>query len=683
MGRALRSGIATRGRYEQGMDVNQAKRPLLIGLTSLGVVCLLYTVGAATGFWKEHLTVGNWTYIALLFGAALLCLTRGTLIRAHRGAWVAIGVGLLFNGFGDLCWVLFFQGAESVPYPSPADALWLAGYPPMGLGLWLLLARRGKPIDSGKSVWVDGLAAALAGIALAAATLLAAPLQAAIQGNFLVFATNLSYPLADLFLLGLVLVLCGRAAWRPGVIGGVLAGSLLIKALVDFVYLDQVTRGTYVENGVLDACWPIASLIAATASCLFVSEKRRLGDWRIYVGLFASMSIALSLLVYDHFDRISTVALLLATTALLFGVVRAVLAVRTALSTSRQEAITDPLTGLHNRRALMRDLEDSFAEATPEQHVILASFDLNGFKRYNDTFGHPAGDALLARLGERLRAAVAGAGTAYRVGGDEFCILLRHGDDHLVRAASTALSEVGEGFTVTTAYGAIVVPDEADEVESAIKLVDERLYGNKLARDAGSDTIEALLRTLRESEPEIETHLGNVGTLAREVARELRLSGEEVDVITRAAQLHDIGKLAIPDAILHKPAPLNKAEWGFMRSHVVIGERILSSAPPLVPVARIVRSSHERWEGGGYPDGVAGEEIPLGARIIFACDAYDAMTGTREYRPATSPQEAVAELQRCSGTQFEPAVVDALLRVLKRGGHHSPAKEAPQPAAAG
>ena len=663
------------------MDVHRARRPLLVGLTLLGVVCLAYTLGSATGFWKEHPSFANWPYLTLLFGAALLCLARGAAIRAQRGAWLAIGVGLMFNGLGDLYWLLFLQDLESVPYPSPADALWLAVYPPMGLGLWLLLARRGRPLDSGKSVWVDGLAAALAGTALAAATLLAAPLEAAIEGHFLVFATNLSYPLADLFLLGVVLVLCGRAAWRPGVVGGLLAGSLLIKALTDFVYLDLVTRGTYVENGILDAGWPIASLLAAAGSCLFVSEKRRPGDWRIYVGLFASMSVALVLLVYDHFDRISTLAIVLATAALAFGVARAVLAVRTALSTSRHEALTDPLTGLHNRRALMRNLDDLLAQATPHQHVILATFDLNGFKRYNDTFGHPAGDALLERLSVRLAATVAGAGTAYRVGGDEFCILLSHGNDHLVGAASTALSEAGEGFTVTTAHGAIVIPDEADAVETALKLVDERLYGNKLSRDAGSDTIEALLRTLRESEPEIESHLGNVGSLAREVARELRLVGEEVDEVTRAAQLHDIGKLAIPDAILHKPGPLSESEWEFMRSHAVIGERILASAPPLAPVARIVRSSHERWEGGGYPDGSAGEEIPRGSRIIFACDAYDAMTNGREYRPACSAQEAVAELRRCSGTQFEPVVVEALLRVLERGGHLSAAAATPQPAA--
>jgi diguanylate cyclase (GGDEF)-like protein len=650
------------------MDVERARRPLLVGLSVLGVGCLAFAVLAAVGFWKENPSAGDWMYIALLFGAALLCLSRAALVRAQRAAWIAIGVGAFFNGLGDLHWLVILQHLDSIPYPSLADAFWLAEYPFLGLGLWLLLARSGKGLPSGKSVWLDGLVAALAGTALAAATLLAAPLEAATEGKFLVFATNLAYPLGDLLLLGIVLVLCSRAGWRLGIVAGLLVGSLLVSTLTNFVYLDQVTRGTYVSGGLLDAGWPIGAFLAAAGGCLFVAEKRRSGDWRVYAALFASMSIPLGLLVYDHFDRVSTLALALATAALALGVVRAVLSTRAVLSATRHEALTDELTGLRNRRALMRDLEDAFAEATTARHMTLASFDLNGFKRYNDNFGHPAGDALLERLGARLASTVAGAGAAYRLGGDEFCVLLSQDDDHLVDSAVAALCEEGEGFTVTTAHGVIALPDEADEVESALKRVDERLYANKLSRNAGTDTVEALLRTLRESEPEIETHLGKVGSLARAVARELGQSAEEIDVVTRAGQLHDIGKLAVPDAILHKPGPLDEVEWAFMRTHTLIGERILAGATPLMPVARIVRSCHERWDGGGYPDGLAGEEIPLGARIVFVCDAYDAITSARPYREARAPQEALAELRRFSGTQFDPAIVETLVRVLEREG---------------
>jgi two-component system, cell cycle response regulator len=123
--------------------------------------------------------------------------------------------------------------------------------------------------------------------------------------------------------------------------------------------------------------------------------------------------------------------------------------------------------------------------------------------------------------------------------------------------------------------------------------------------------------------------------------------------------------MAIPDAILSKPGPLDEDDWDYVRKHTLIGERIVAAAPPLGPVARLVRSSHERWDGGGYPDGLAGESIPRGARIVFACDSFDAMTRERAYAPSRSPQEALAELRRCSGTQFDPVVVDAIVTVVE------------------
>jgi HD-GYP domain-containing protein (c-di-GMP phosphodiesterase class II) len=156
----------------------------------------------------------------------------------------------------------------------------------------------------------------------------------------------------------------------------------------------------------------------------------------------------------------------------------------------------------------------------------------------------------------------------------------------------------------------------------------------------------------------------HVRGLALSVCRNLHLGAEALDEIGRAAELHDIGKVAIPDAILNKPGPLDEHEWAFMRRHTLIGEDILAAAPALAPVARLVRSSHERFDGSGYPDGLEGDEIPLGSRVIFACDAFDAMTSDRPYHPALSREEALAEMVRCSGTQFDPAAVEALRAAL-------------------
>jgi HD-GYP domain-containing protein (c-di-GMP phosphodiesterase class II) len=149
--------------------------------------------------------------------------------------------------------------------------------------------------------------------------------------------------------------------------------------------------------------------------------------------------------------------------------------------------------------------------------------------------------------------------------------------------------------------------------------------------------------------------------MAAAVARRLGLDDKEVERIAHAARLHDVGKVAIPDAILAKPEPLEPEEWEFMKRHTIIGERIISAAPSLTDVARLVRSSHERWDGNGYPDELAGEDIPLGARIVSACDAYDAMITDRPYKAAVDSELACAELRRCAGTQFDPAVVPAFL----------------------
>jgi HD-GYP domain-containing protein (c-di-GMP phosphodiesterase class II) len=144
------------------------------------------------------------------------------------------------------------------------------------------------------------------------------------------------------------------------------------------------------------------------------------------------------------------------------------------------------------------------------------------------------------------------------------------------------------------------------------------------------------------------------------VAAQLNLDAETTDETLRAAELHDIGKLAIPDAILNKPGPLDPTEWGFMKQHPIIGQRILDAAPALAPVGAIVRASHERWDGSGYPDGLRGDAIPIGARIIAVCDAYDAMTSDRCYQQARRHQDTIAELRHHAGTQFDPAIVEAL-----------------------
>jgi diguanylate cyclase (GGDEF)-like protein len=335
----------------------------------------------------------------------------------------------------------------------------------------------------------------------------------------------------------------------------------------------------------------------------------------------------------------------------------------------REQAVTDALTGLGNRRRLGVDLAATLESTADHGPALLLLFDLDGFKSYNDTFGHLAGDQLLARLGAKLADAVAAHGTAYRLGGDEFCALLRVDGqdlDDLIARAAAALTETGKQFAIRASFGAVLMPHEADSPDHALQLADERMYSHKRGRAAGprDQARDVLLRTMQAKQPELDDHSSEVAELAVRVARHLGLTGEQLDEIARAAELHDVGKVGIPDAILNKPGPLDSTEWEFMYQHTILSERILNAAPALRPVARLVRSHHERWDGTGYPDRLAGEAIPLGARIIAVCDAYEAMTADRPYRKALSEHDAREQLSANAGTQFDPTVVAAFLGAL-------------------
>jgi diguanylate cyclase (GGDEF)-like protein len=344
------------------------------------------------------------------------------------------------------------------------------------------------------------------------------------------------------------------------------------------------------------------------------------------------------------------------------------------LEASRVEANTDPLTGLANRRKLMTDLEAATRALETEHRLQLVLFDLDGFKQYNDSFGHPAGDALLVRLGTQLGQAVASRGTAYRMGGDEFCIVCRldGGEDEqaIVDLGKAALTEYGEGFYVSASYGAVVLPAEATDADDALRLADQRLYAHKSFSPMRGTSLarNMLLQALTERSSALGAHLARVADLSELLANHLRLPAVEVAEIRLAAELHDIGKVAMPETILGKPDKLSNEEWLLIKQHTMIGERIVTAAgSSLHEVGRVVRASHERVDGAGYPDGLAGESIPLGARIIAVCDAYDAMLTTRPYSSALTRDDALAELESCAGSQFDPRLVAAFVELVRDG----------------
>jgi PAS domain S-box-containing protein/diguanylate cyclase (GGDEF)-like protein len=334
---------------------------------------------------------------------------------------------------------------------------------------------------------------------------------------------------------------------------------------------------------------------------------------------------------------------------------------------NQHQATHDALTGLANRRKLYTDFAQALSDPG-ERSSALGLFDLDGFKAYNDAFGHPAGDALLARLGRRTADAIGEEAVAYRMGGDEFCVFTWASDpERVLEDARAALCDQGEGFSIGCSHGAALVPEEAGDLEHALQLADERLYADKRTHRVGESrqVRDALVQLIAEQRHELAPQTVNVADLAAATATRLGLSREDVACTRIAAELHDIGKTAVPEAILNKAGPLDADEWDFVRRHTLIGERIVAAAPALARIAPIVRSSHERPDGTGYPDGLSIDTIPIGARIVAVVDAFDAMVSPRPYKMAMGFGAALTELRRCAGTQFDANVIEAFARVVE------------------
>jgi HD-GYP domain-containing protein (c-di-GMP phosphodiesterase class II) len=216
--------------------------------------------------------------------------------------------------------------------------------------------------------------------------------------------------------------------------------------------------------------------------------------------------------------------------------------------------------------------------------------------------------------------------------------------------------------------GSIILPAEAQDATEALRLVDRRMYQEKASgRSVGAEGHGVLVGVIEARDPLLAAHTGLVAELSRAIAREYDANQISLPTLKMVAELHDIGKVAIPDAILDKPAPLDEEEWRIVRQHTVAGERIVNRAPGLEQVGEAIRATHERWDGTGYPDGLRAEQIPLAARIVAVADAYEAMTsGDRPYRTTLDPEAAAAEIVACAGKQFDPEVVRAFTLALER-----------------
>jgi two-component system, cell cycle response regulator len=631
----------------------------LFGVAVAGAVALCFSLLVGFGPTVDGLA-DRWLgpLVPALAGASILARCVGR--SRERAAWCLVALALILWATGESWYSVVLWDADPMPFPSVADAFWLAFYPAAVAAL-LVLVRSRRGGGASRVSWLDGAIGGL-GIAAAGAAAVFAPIVDATGGSALAVATNLAYPLGDLLLVALVIGLVCPTAARVDRTWAALALGFVLFGVTDSVYLFQIADATYAVGTILDAGWVLGAAVLASAAWMPAATRSSSArGWGAFVLPGAFGALALGVLVYDHFQPVHLLALALAVACLVAVIGRMTLVFGenlAMLASSREDAVTDSLTGLWNRRKLVADLEQ-------DGHGVLVLLDLDGFKAYNDTYGHLAGDALLDRLGRGL--ATIGTG-AYRMGGDEFCVLAGRDVDAnaLAAAAAAALHERGEGFEITCSFGVVALPQEAKDASSALRLADRRMYAQKQYRraSAGRQSKDVLIRALGERNASLLDHVADVADLAIDVGRFLGVAEHDLEQLRHVAELHDVGKVAIPDAILQKEGVLDDEEWAFVHQHTLIGERIVGAAPALATVARTVRSTHERWDGLGYPDGLCAEEIPLAARIVAVCDAVSAMVSARPYRDAVDLPEALAELERCAGSQFDPDVVAAACAVL-------------------
>lgn len=452
---------------------------LLFGGTFL--VALHYWLGVGDGL---NFAIGSVVYDGVVLGAGLACLARASSFGRERQAWVLIGLAILAWGGAEIYWSVFIDGNANAPYPSPADAGYLIFYPLAYAGLALLVRARAQEINW--RLWMDGLIAALGTAAVGAAFVFDFVAGKA-EGTPLEIVTTLAYPLGDVAMLAMVVGVVALTGWRPGRTWSMLLVGLAALVFADIAFTLQSTDEALPGGNWIDPIYLVGAVClgaavwqpAAAAEITSPRERRR---EMVVPALFAGVMIGLFAIQY--FSATSSLSTVLWAATMTAVVVRLGMSDRENRELLEQVR-TDALTKLGNQGRMQVDLPIRVAQASESEPISLLLFDLNGFKHYNDTFGHPAGDELLVRFGAALRGAVGEDGDAYRIGGDEFCVLLtcdRDRFDAVSKAAAQALTATGPGFAVSSSWGAVEVPTEESEASTALQLADTRMYAQKESR---------------------------------------------------------------------------------------------------------------------------------------------------------------------------------------------------------
>ncbi len=624
----------------------------------------------------------------------------------HRGwarprlPWLLIGAAQVIYAVADCTFYFEYDVLGDTSFPALADIFYLATYPAYIAGLLTLIHHRVRRRDL--ATLVDAaIVAVVAG--MLSWLYLIAPLTHT-DSPILATLTSTAYPVMDLALLAVGLRLVLGTGRRPAAFL-MLTGSLGLLLLADTLYAWQQLAGVYQNGNFLDAIWLGSYLLLGTTA--LHPRVARIGEPNTSTGigvrparivvLCAAGLVAPAVLLDEYLlGRTQDTPLIAAVCGALFILV--ITRMTGLVADQRRLAVTDLLTGLHTRRFLENRLPVELSRArrvgTPLAVLIV---DVDHFKAVNDRYGHPAGDRALQEIARRLRTETRAGDVLARYGGEEFAVLAPNIGttevsslaERLRRSVSKYPITVSEDstVTVTVSVGTASYPVQGDMPGKLVEVADRALYS---AKSLGRDTIvaggiyepelaapeseqHAMVEYLCRLADEVDANLSSsehgraTGRWAAMVAAEMGLEQQAIRRAALAGRLHDIGKIVIPKAVLRKPSALSAAEWKLMHEHPDHGYRLARAVPGLEETAKVIRQHHERYDGSGYPDGLARTEIRPEARILAVCDSWATMLSHRRYQKLRTPEEAVAELRRARGRRFDPEMVDAFLRLHTRG----------------
>ncbi|MEV4320164.1 diguanylate cyclase [Actinocrispum sp. NPDC049592] len=613
-----------------------------------------------------------------------------------RLPWLLLGASQVIYAAADAFFYVSHYLLNVLDYPSIADVLYLAHYPLVVAGLLLLIRRRAPGRD-----WPSLLdAAVIAVVAAMLSWLYVIGPQARLDSPALVKVASLGYPVADLALLSVALPLILRSGSRPRAYFLLIANLVGIMA-ADTMYVLQQLEGTYSTGNFLDAVWLTANL-ALGAAALDPTMSRlgerpppqdtSLGPVRIAVTFAAALVAPATLIIQFLTDSIQDVLVVAVACAVLF--LLTILRLVGLVAAQRKLAITDSLTGLYTRRFFEAQLPIELARAkrTGTSAAVLL-IDVDRFKSINDRYGHPAGDRVLVEISARLRSTVRGGEVLARYGGEEFALLSPNVEpkdvpiiaDRLRKqvAASPIVAAENTWVAVTVSVGSASYPLHGEQPSELVSMADRALYAAKASgRDRivvspvsanGSDADRLLVDYLCEIADRVDGWLSSyehsraIGRWSSMLAGELGLATTSVRSAELAGRLHDVGKIVIPESVLRKPGALSEDEWRLVRRHPDFGFQLARMLPGYDNVAKVIRQHHERYDGAGYPEGLAGQEIRIEARVLAVCDSWAAMRSDRPYQTARTEDESRAQIQAGRGSQFDPDVADLFLDLHHRG----------------